>query len=434
MRKSLCPSRGLLLSLLAVLIVGASVWLIVIAAHTGTKSFFIAQGVLLLSLLLLWAFYVQVLKPINALATGMNLLREQDFNSRLLPVGQTDADRIVEMFNHMMQRLKDEHLHVREQNHFLDLLVESSPMGIIVLGRDNRIMSANSAAAAILGCGRDAMPGRPLHSFGSRLSRTLASLHDREVRTLRLSNAMLVRCSRLSYMDHGFNHPFLLMERLTEEVMQAEREAYEKVIRMMAHEVNNSVAALTSMLDMLADGVPDPTTAEIVGACIQRCAHMSGFITSFANVVKTPAASLRRTDLDSFLMESRTVLESLCAGHDIRLEINTSGERPEVQLDSVLMEQALINLVKNAVESIGSGGRIRVRTTYWPTRIVVEDNGPGISDDVAQKLFSPFFSTKADGQGIGLLMVRDILRAHKCNYSLATDTDGITRFTIEFPR
>ncbi|MDE6270676.1 MAG: PAS domain-containing protein [Muribaculaceae bacterium] len=433
MKTGLRSGRGYLMAVIAALIIGASVWLIILAGDAGKKSFFIAQGILAASLVLLWVFYMQVIKPLNTLATGMNLLREQDFSSRLRRVGQDDADKIVEMFNHMIKRLKDEQLHVREQNHFLDLLVESSPMGIIVLDYDNRILSANSAAASILDCRRDALPGRPLHSFDGRLPQTLAALRDREVRTLRLSNAMLVRCSRHSYMDSGFSHPFLLMERLTDEVMQAEREAYEKVIRMMAHEVNNSVAALTSMLDILGYGCPDPATTEIIGACIQRCTHMSNFITSFANVVKTPAATLSNTELDTFLTESRTVLESLCAGRDIRLEILPSGKQPVVKMDSVLMEQVLINLVKNAVESIGSGGQIRVRCSDRPTRIVVEDNGRGITDDVAQNLFSPFFSTKTDGQGLGLLLVRDILRAHNCRYSLATGADGITRFTIEFP-
>lgn len=233
-------------------------------------------------------------------------------------------------------------------------------------------------------------------------------------------------------MDRGYAHPFLLVERLTDEVMQAERSAYEKVIRMMAHEVNNSVAAVSSVLDTLAECSDDPSASEALAACRQRCMHMSDFITSFANVVKIPEASPRRTDINSFLADSRTVLESLCAGRDIELDIVADQSAPAAKVDTVLMEQVLINLVKNAAESIGRGGRITLRATSAPAGITVEDNGAGISEEAAQKIFSPFFSTKSSGRGLGLIFVRDVLKKHSCDFSLRTDPDGITRFSIRF--
>ena len=419
----------------AVLLVGAAAWLVVLSRESGTRAFYVAQGVLAMALLLLWLFYMRMVKPIGTIANGINLLREQDYSTRLAPVGQADADRIVEMFNEMMGRLKNERLRIREQNHFLDLLINESPMGVIVLDMHDRIGMLNKAAAEMLGIGREDAAGRSAAEMDGQLAQALAGLRTGETRTLRLNNAMVYRCARLSYMDQGFAHPFMLVERLTDEVMRAERTAYEKVIRMMAHEVNNSMAGVNSILDTAAGCIDDADITEALDACRRRCMTMSEFITSFANVVKIPEATLQRTELNSFLADTRRVLESLCAGRGIVLHMELQEGETMVAADTVLMEQVLINLVKNAAESIGErGGEIAVRTTASPAGFVVEDNGPGIDDATQEKIFTPFFSSKASGRGLGLLFVSDILTKHRCSYSLRTDADGITRFSVAFPR
>lgn len=423
------------ITIAAVLLVGAAVWLVVIGREFSSRAFYVAQGVLMMALLLLWLFYMRMVKPIGTIANGINLLREQDFSTRLAPVGQADADRIVEMFNEMMGRLKNERLRIREQNHFLDLLINESPMGVIVLDRHDRIGMLNKAAAEMLGTGCDAATGRHVGELDGQLAHALGGLRTNEARTLRLNNAMVYRCARLSYMDQGFAHPFMLVERLTDEVMRAERMAYEKVIRMMAHEVNNSMAGVNSILDTAAVCIGDPDIAEALEACRRRCMTMREFITSFANVVKIPEAKLQRTELNSFLADTRIVLESLCAGRGIALHIEPQEGETIVMADTALMEQVLINLVKNAAESIGErGGEIAVRGTVSPAGFVVEDNGPGIDADMQEKIFTPFFSSKASGRGLGLLFVSDILGKHRCTYSLRTDADGLTRFSVAFPR
>lgn len=181
----------------------------------------------------------------RSISNGIDLLRAQDFSSRLSHVNQREADRIVDMFNRMMTALKEERLRMREQNHFLDLLIGVSPMGIVILD-GNRIMAANPAASAFLEIGKgDSIAGLSLADLRSQLGKALASLAQGQTETVRLSDSMVYRCSRLSFMDKGFAHPFLLIEKLTEEVMKAEKKSYEKVIRVIAHEVNNTMAEST---------------------------------------------------------------------------------------------------------------------------------------------------------------------------------------------
>lgn len=398
---------------------------------------YILWGIVVLCVLLSLVFYRSILKPIRSISNGLNLLREQDFSSRLAPVGQREADRIVAMFNRMMASLKDERLRVREQNHFLDLLIDVSPMGIMIVGQDDCITLVNKAAVSYLGLkNAEELTGLRLKDLDSALGRIVADLKRDEVVTARLDDSMIYRCSRLSFMDKGYVHPFILIEALTEEVMLAERKSYEKVIRVIAHEVNNSMAGVYSMLDTMAavsetEG-RDDAESEILRVCEQRCRSLSRFITAYADVVKIPDASPVAVSLNTFVTDISVLLDSMCVNYGVKLGLDLDREDVTVNVDPVLFEQVLINIVKNSAESASGKGYVSIKTCAQPPSLVVTDNGAGISPDASSKLFSPFFSTKPEGQGIGLLFISDVLRKHRCRFSLRTDDDGLTRFTICF--
>lgn len=395
----------------------------------------LADGVLLLGVLLLFRW--QIVEPLHLMETGMLLLREQDFSSRLRRVGQTDADNIVDVFNRMMDALKAERLHVREQNQLFDLIFRSSPMGILILDLDRRVDSVNPSGERLLGVSLEAVRGKRLDECSFDLCEDLCSLAMNEVRTVRLTDSNIYRCSRQSFLNGGFRHTFYLVELLTEEVSQAERKAYEKVIRMIAHEVNNTVAGVTSTLDTLETAMEDmPDSAELcelMRVCIERCYNMGRFITNFADVVKIPDPILVHSDLNEVVRVNMQFLETMCGERRIALVMHLSPEPVWVDLDVVLFQQVLVNIFKNAVESIGQEGTVYIRTSAGSPVLEVADTGRGIDKETASKLFSPFFSTKPNGQGIGLMLVREVLMKHHCTFSLRTGDDGLTRFTIHFP-
>ena len=414
------------------LIFGIILLLLICSAITSFDSY-VGLAATLLAIVLLVVFYRSVLKPIRSITNGAELLRAQDFSSRLAHVNQYEADKIIDMFNSMMTALKNERLALLEQNHFLSLITEVSPMGIFTLDDNGRIQTANKAAAQYLGfADSEAITGFDIKSIDSQLAGALTALKQGESDTVRLNDSMIYRCSRLQYMDNGYAHPFLLIEKLTDEVMKAQKKSYEKVIRVIAHEVNNSMAGVNSLLSTTAQFAADPETAEVLGICEERCRALSSFITSLSAVVKIPDACPTLLSLNDLLERSRVILESLCTGRDIKITYSLCPGVLPVNVDSVLFEQVLINIVKNSAESIGSGpGEINIATEY-PATLVISDNGAGISSEAADKLFSPFFSTKTDGHGIGLMFISEVLHKHACRFRLATDADGITRFTIRF--
>ena len=423
--------------LLAFLLMVVWIILLFIATQENGWRFYLIEGIITFSLVYLVYFYKKVIKPLNSIAGGMDLLQAQDFSSRLSPVGQREADRIVSIFNRMMNQLKEERLRLREQNHFLDLLISVSPMGVIILTLDEQISMVNKAALKFLDAGTE---DDVLNKTMDKLTGTLAEELDRMPKdtttTVRLSDSRIYRCSRLSFVDRGFAHPFYLIESLTSEVMKAEKKAYEKVIRMIAHEVNNSVAGITSTLDTVDNALQTMEDTEdlreVMKVGIERSNSMSRFITNFADVVKIPEPQTEEVCLNDRVIACKRFMENVCQNRNISLRLELCKENPVVSIDTSLFEQVIINIIKNSAESIGEAGEIIIRTSASPSMLEIGDTGQGISKDVEAKLFSPFFSTKPNGQGIGLIFIREVLMKHHCTFSLRTYPDGITRFRICF--
>ena len=378
--------------------------------HSHPTLFYITEASVVLMALYLWLFYHKTIRPYDTLIGGMELVRDLDLTTRLAPSGQHETDVIVRTFNDLLNRLRSEHITLEEQYTFLSLLIEASPMGIVQCDIDGNITSMNSAARQIL---------------SPTIEEAMHSLPLGETTTVRIpGEARLFRISHQSFPDRGYQHPFFLIESLTSEVRLAEKAAYERVIRMIAHEVNNSVAGIVN-------NVSEDES--------RRLLALSEFVTRFANVVKIPQPQLQLCDLSEEVEACRPFLENLCTRAGVRLDFQLTEEAIPVHLDTVLFQQVLINIVKNSIESMEDLGEGRISiATDLPLKgaggsLIVTDNGRGISPDVAQNLFTPFFSTKPKGQGIGLLLIRDILTAHHCTFSLLTDPeDHLTRFTILF--
>ena len=428
--------------ILVLLLSGLGIYWGIISRDIPRLYLVLGEGAVILILFYLSVFYRKIVKPLNSIGNGMDLLREQDFSSRLSPVGQYEADRIVNIFNRMMDQLKNERLRMREQNSFLELLIQASPMGVIILNLSEKISQLNPMAVKMLGVHADLAVGKQLKTLDSSLAAELDTIDNEETKIVRLNDANVYKCTRSYFIDCGFKHPFFLIERMTDEVMRVEKKAYEKVIRMIAHEVNNTTAGITSTLDTVEQtlaseqGMED--LCEVMRVCVERCFSMSRFITRFADVVKIPEPNLLPLSLNEMATTCKRFMEGMCADAGISLTLECDELVRPVKMDAALFEQVLVNIIKNAAESISSSesarqnGQIIVRTQS-PASIEVMDNGPGISKEVESKLFTPFFSTKPDGQGIGLVFIREVLSKHGCTFSLRTYADGLTRFRILFP-
>lgn len=432
--------------LLAVALIAAAVLAVALSCADGIPPWicWTSRGIVGLLAVISIVFYESVVRALRSIALGADLLKARDFSSRLAHVGQHEADRIIDIFNRMMFTLREERIRIQEQDRLLDRLLQVCPMAVIMLDASDRITLANPVAVQLLTSGHSsaAVIGRPLSEFDTPVGQCLSSLVQSEVRELRLNDSMIYRCSRLGFMDRGYVHPFFLVESMTDEVRRAERAAYGKVLRILSHEVNNTVASLSSSLATISEILSDNPEyrAELIPvlrACSDRASETASFVSRLARAVRIPAPEPRPVDLTSLITDCAPLLESACTSRGVRFVLDLPDRPVRMMLDAVLMEQVLVNIVKNGAESASQNPPDRppcvnlTLTAGINPLLTITDNGHGISDDVAARLFSPFFTTRPDGNGIGLMLVNEVLSAHRLRFSLATSpADRLTRFTI----
>lgn len=387
-----------------------------LTTYLGKETF--VYPLCFVAVLALALFYRAAMVPMKAVSRGMDLLRSGDFASRLRLTGQKEADQVVTLYNTIISNIKAERLKNLEQNGFLSQLIEVSPMGIAICNLDGAIERTNRAFEAL---------------SNESLLAALSSLPDGASCVIRPEPSMVLKCSRLTFMDRGFHRPFFLVERLTDEIVRAETSVFGKVVRTMGHEVNNTLGGVVSVLETLADfHHDDPETVAAIDSCRSSCINLGAFVKAYSDVVKLPEPELERIALNQFVSDTIPFLAEMLPPH-ITIEPEFHPSAPSADLDPMLIHRVIVNAVKNSVESIGSTpGRIIIRTA--PDTLEIIDNGKGISQEVAKHIFSPFFSTKHHDRGLGLMLISDILRRHKAKFTLATAPDGLTRLTIIFRR
>lgn len=426
--------------ILVILVFGALLSIGFLFYKTDIYKFMIIEGVAVLAIILFVILYYRLIKPYQIIADGMELLKEQDFSTRLHLISDSEANKLISIFNKMMDQLKDERLQVREKDHFLDLLIQASPQGVIILDFDDHITEINPSGLRLLDINNiNEVKGKKLSDSGINIGRQLEMLKASEDVVIRSSGITMYRCIRSSFIDRGFSHPFILIEELTHELLEIEKKSYENIIRMMAHEVNNSVGAVSSTLNVISDILRQNDNNELadvlpaVDASFDRCRHLGYFISNFAEVVKIPEPSPAETDLNELARSVDALTRLECKHRNIDLKLDLTEDNNIIRIDGIQFEQVLVNVIKNAYEAIGENGEIRISTRSNPLSIEIANNGPEITDDVRQKLFTPFFTTKSSGQGIGLMFVREVLINHNCKFDLKSQ-DGWTKFDIHFPK
>jgi nitrogen fixation/metabolism regulation signal transduction histidine kinase len=424
-----------------------------------------AELLILASLAFGWLLLRRALEPLGYTQRFHDLLQDQHYANRLAPPDAAELDDLVRTFNAMLAALHRERLAIGEQQGFLDRLLEATPSAVLVFDFDGAISLLNASATTLLGLEQPL--GQPLSAWCGGQARFAGNLDDRarernleliaQLDTLPLGESRLLtdidgrryRAQRGQFFDRGFARHFLMVEELTAELEDSERATYARLIRVLAHEVNNTVAATGSVLDsllyyrgQLADRDANDFSTAIV-AVKRRNTSLGEFIDRFTRVVKMPAPELRAASIRDVMEDILWLNREQCSSRGIDLGWSRCDEVPLLPMDTQLMEQAMLNIVKNAIEAVEArnaadgtrGGYVRVALERGPDAVVlsVTDSGDQLGETAPRRLFTPFFSTKKGGQGIGLAFVREVLVRHGFGYSLAANGQGETRFEISFP-
>lgn len=378
-----------------------------------------------------------LLVPRELARTGAELIAEGDLASRFRPVGRPDIDALISVYNRMIARLREERLELEERDLFLGKVLELVPMGLVRLDHDGRIEGIDAAAADLLGLDPETLPGRSPEA----LAPPLAAVPRDGSAVLTTSDGRRLKVHRLELTRRGFPRQVLLVEEVTEELRRSERTTYERMIRLLSHEINNSVGAVGSLLASLRE-LPDPLDGadrrdldHALAVSASRLDHLAGFVEGFAAVVRLPPPDPRPTDLGDLVEGILRLLAPQLEARRIEWAWVEREALPPVAVDRTQMEQVLVNVLTNAMEAIGEAGTIRLALgrEQGHLRLLVTDSGRGLPEGTRGELFAPLFTTKRQGRGLGLTLVAEVLRRHGCRFALDDAPEGGAVFSIRFP-
>ena len=386
--------------------------------------FIISEVLIIISVVISIGLYQQLIQPLSYLKEGINAIKDRDFSVKFLPTGKKEMDELIDVYNEMMDALREERTRQEEQHFFLEKLILTSPTGIVVLDYDNQIKQINPKAKEILANNTDLFLN------------DIQSLQPGESKTMKIGLMNIYKVQKSNFIDRGFARVFIMIEELTAEIFEAEKNAYGKVIRMMAHEVNNTVGPVNSILNV-ALGTPDlwqdaqrGPLKNAINVAVERNQNLNLFMRNFADLVKLSPVNRISVNLNHLVLAVVDLFKIKAQQQGVSFDLQLTENPFLINADALQLEQVMINIVKNAIESIGAHGTIQIVINPNVRQLQFIDSGKGISAEHVEKLFSPFFSTKKDGQGIGLTLVREILLNHGYTFSLKTIEPGKTVFAI----
>lgn len=397
------------------------------------KILFIASEVLILiSIIISVQIYRDFLRPIEFVRSGIEAIKDKDFTIKFVQTGKSEIDILIEVYNLMIDQLREERIKLNEQHFFLEKLIEASPIAILIMDFDEKIASVNAKARNLFLKKEDSWTGKRLKELDFALFVQLEDLQDGESRTVKINSIETYKVQRSHFMDHGFRRSFLMIEELTADILESEKKAYGKVIRMMAHEVNNTLGATDSILQTTRNYLAEDSFLDLrdaLGVASDRNKKLAIFMRNFADVVRLPVPFKENTDVVGLVKSVGTFMRTMAEEKGIGIEMDLS-EHTEIwmNVDPGQMEQVFVNVIKNAIEACDAGNLIRMKVSQG--KISIKNNGKPIEEETAVQLFNPFFSTKKDGQGIGLTLTKEILLGHGFSFSLTSGNDGWTVFEI----
>jgi nitrogen fixation/metabolism regulation signal transduction histidine kinase len=377
-----------------------------------------------------------ILSLFRALEGTVTSYRDGDFSFSLHWPQNDELADLVGAHNALGDVLREQRRDLVQRELLLDTMVQNTPVAMLLVTaapkRAATIVYANLAARQLLGEGRK-LEGHALDTLLAQaapaLGEALARGGDGLFTSGEGEDEQVIHLARSSFSLNGRRHELLLLRQLTAELRRQEVQTWKKVIRVISHELNNSLAPLASLANSGAELVRRGQTErlpQILETIGERTRHLEQFILGYARFAKLPTPRLERIDWHAFSARLAS-----------QIGFRLAGELPSepALLDPAQLEQALLNLLKNAHESGSAADQVmlQVRRVQDLLRIDVFDRGSGMSAAVLTNALIPFYSTKRTGTGLGLALAREIAEAHGGRILLSNRAGGGLAVTLILP-
>jgi two-component system, NtrC family, nitrogen regulation sensor histidine kinase NtrY len=372
-----------------------------------------------------FALRERVVRPLQTLSNLLAALREGDYSIRARGADHSDAlGEVMIEVNALGETLRTQRLGAMEATALLRTVMAKIDVAVFAFDMDERLRLVNRSGERLL-----AQPAERLLGSSATELGLADCLRGEATRTLQITSEEGTGrwgVSRSSFREQGLPHHLLVLSNLSRALREEERQAWKRLVRVLGHELNNSLAPIKSIagsLESLLLREPrapdwDEDMQRGLAVIAARAEALSRFMDAYSRLARLPQPRYAPLSVAQWVERA--------AGLETRLDVNViPGPEITIQADGDQLDQLLINLLHNAVDaSLETGGSVRVRWTKNSTHldVIIEDEGPGLSNTA--NLFVPFFTTKPAGTGIGLVLSRQIAEAHGGSLSLENRPSG----------
>jgi two-component system, NtrC family, nitrogen regulation sensor histidine kinase NtrY len=354
--------------------------------------------------------------------------------------GQPTSGPVLPAFDRARQYLQEDRRAQRQGSDYLQTLLDTVPAALIVVTAEGALRMVNRAAHRLLG--EEAPRLEQLPALGATTAGLLALLPPGAQQIVRLVDGSQLLASASQFAVPGATAQRLIcLQRLAGDLDAVEHKAWDDMARVLAHEMMNSltpIASLSESLDaLLRAGGHAEEVAAALEAIRRRSSGLIRFVERYRKVAELPEPLPQTLLLKSVLAGVEQLLAPALAQGHVSYASTVSPSDLTVRADPDLLEQALINLLRNAAEAVGgqSGARIEVAGGVDGRLCFIEvaDNGPGLTDTAREQLFVPFFTTKTGGSGVGLSLARRIALCHGGQVTVRSNTPHGSVFRLSLP-
>ncbi len=408
---------------------------LLLSQHASTSLWLTLLGVIVFVTLIVFGLLVEhVVRPLQTLTNVVSALREDDyaFRARGSATGDVLGELAIEI-NALADMLQDQRAGALEASALLRRVVGSIDAPVLAFDPGGVLRLLNPAAENVFALSTEGSIGQPAAEL--ELSGLLEEPDEGIVELEHDGRGTRWMVHRSTFRQRGIPHALLLLTDVSAALREEERQAWRRLIRVLGHEINNSLAPIKSIAGslrtQLISGVAtDEDLDRGLHIVESRAESLHRFVQAYRQLAQLPPPRLQKTSLAP-LLERTLALEQR-----LRAEI-VGGPEVTLTIDPDQMEQMLINLVRNAVEAALATrtGKPRVQVGWQidagKVIIGIEDNGPGIAND--SNLFVPFYTTKSGGSGVGLALARQIVEAHAGSVRLTNRKAGGARAVVTLP-
>ncbi|MDK1289351.1 sensor histidine kinase [Pseudoalteromonas umbrosa] len=369
---------------------------------------------------------------IDTLTNGLKSLYDNDFSIRIAAQTHSELGAAVHMYNKLTKRLKKQRQTLNQREILLDSIVQASPIGIVLVDPYKHIVYFNNESTQLLQSSK--LDGMTLHQCCENLPPQLQkSIMQAQSGLISFEHNDAKQSYYLSFKTVTFNHQphqLMIIKNVSVELGQEELHMWKNAIRLISHELNNSLAPISSLTssaqNMLKNNKHLDLLPDILQTVDQRAQNLSEFIAQYARFARLP-----KPNLDYHAI--KPLLDQVSALYSFKLLDSLPIEH--AYFDSTQIEQVLINILKNAHQSGSDPEQIAVKVVkdYNRLRVAVVDRGSGISNGNLHQALLPFYSTKPDGSGIGLSLCNDIIHAHQGQLKLKNRVQGGLMVEFDIP-